>query len=70
MEGTMATIMIFAGTFAPSSWMLFAGQLLPVSKMRSFPSSAPPMAAMGETILPYLTCVRASPYAQEVVERV
>ncbi len=32
MEGTMATIMIFAGNFNPRSWMLCQGQLLPISQ--------------------------------------
>ncbi len=32
MEGTMATIMIFAGNFAPGNWMLCAGQILSISE--------------------------------------
>jgi microcystin-dependent protein len=32
MEGTLATIMIFGGNFAPSAWMFCAGQLLPIAE--------------------------------------
>jgi microcystin-dependent protein len=32
MDGTMATIMIFAGNFAPRSWMYCDGSILPISQ--------------------------------------
>jgi microcystin-dependent protein len=32
MEGTLATIMIFGGNFAPNAWMFCAGQLLPINQ--------------------------------------
>lgn len=32
MEGTLATIMIFGGNFAPRAWMFCAGQLLQISE--------------------------------------
>jgi microcystin-dependent protein len=32
MEGTMATIMMFAGNFAPKNWAFCAGQILPISQ--------------------------------------
>ncbi|HAD12810.1 MAG TPA: phage tail protein [Saprospirales bacterium] len=32
MEGTLATIMIFGGNFAPTAWMFCAGQLLSIAE--------------------------------------
>jgi microcystin-dependent protein len=32
MEGTMSTIMLFAGTFAPSGWLFCNGQLLSIAE--------------------------------------
>lgn len=32
MEGTLATMMFFAGDFAPRNWALCAGQLLPIAQ--------------------------------------
>ncbi len=32
MEGTMATIMMFAGNFAPQAWMFCSGQILPIEQ--------------------------------------
>jgi microcystin-dependent protein len=32
MEGTIATIMMFAGTFAPKNWAYCAGQILPITQ--------------------------------------
>jgi microcystin-dependent protein len=35
MEGTIGTVIIFAGNFAPRNWMFCQGQLLPISNYQS-----------------------------------